>query len=65
VSTLLLDTDVFSYLFKDHPLAEAYRPHVKVCDEQASRPKAQTYKAGSADLLFRSAALELTAFDPT
>jgi tRNA(fMet)-specific endonuclease VapC len=29
VSTLLLDTDVFSYLFKDHPLAEAYRPHVR------------------------------------
>jgi len=29
VSTLLLDTDVFSFLFKDHPLAEAYRPHVK------------------------------------
>jgi tRNA(fMet)-specific endonuclease VapC len=28
VSTLLLDTDAFSYLFKDHPLAEAYRPHV-------------------------------------
>ena len=29
MSTLLLDTDVFSFLFKDHPLAEAYRPHVK------------------------------------
>jgi tRNA(fMet)-specific endonuclease VapC len=29
VSNLLLDTDVFSFLFKDHPLAEAYRPHVK------------------------------------
>ena len=29
MNTLLLDTDVFSYLFKDHPLAEAYRPHVK------------------------------------
>jgi tRNA(fMet)-specific endonuclease VapC len=29
MSTLLLDTDVFSYLFKDHALAEAYRPHVK------------------------------------
>ena len=25
--TLLLDTDVFSFLFKDHPLAEAYRNH--------------------------------------
>ena len=29
MSTLLLDTDVFSFLFKDHPLAEAYRPHVR------------------------------------
>ncbi|MGD0227717.1 MAG: type II toxin-antitoxin system VapC family toxin [Terriglobia bacterium] len=29
MSNLLLDTDVFSFLFKDHPLAEAYRPHVK------------------------------------
>jgi tRNA(fMet)-specific endonuclease VapC len=29
VSTLLLDTKVFSYLFKDHPLAGAYRLHVK------------------------------------
>ena len=29
MSTLLLDTDMFSYLLKDHPLAEAYRPHVK------------------------------------
>jgi tRNA(fMet)-specific endonuclease VapC len=29
VSTLLLDTDVFSYLFKDHMLAEAYRPHLE------------------------------------
>jgi tRNA(fMet)-specific endonuclease VapC len=28
VNTLLLDTDVFSFLFKDHPLAEAYRPLV-------------------------------------
>jgi len=28
VSTLLLDTNVFSFLFKGHPLAEAYRPHV-------------------------------------
>lgn len=26
MSTLLLDTDVFSYLFKDHPLAGVYRP---------------------------------------
>jgi tRNA(fMet)-specific endonuclease VapC len=29
VSTLLLDTDVFSYLFKNHPLADPYRPRVK------------------------------------
>jgi tRNA(fMet)-specific endonuclease VapC len=29
VSTLLLDTNVFSFLFKDHALANAYRPHVK------------------------------------
>ena len=29
MSTLLLDTDVFSFLFKDHSLADAYRPHVK------------------------------------
>lgn len=29
MSTLLLDTDVFSYLFKDHPLADAYQSHVK------------------------------------
>jgi tRNA(fMet)-specific endonuclease VapC len=29
VSALLLDTDVFSYLFKDHPFAEAYRPILK------------------------------------
>lgn len=29
MSTLLLDTDVFSFLFKDHPLAEVYRPHVR------------------------------------
>jgi tRNA(fMet)-specific endonuclease VapC len=29
VSTLLLDTDVFSYLFKDHLLAEAYRSHLQ------------------------------------
>ncbi len=29
MSTLLLDTDVFSFLFKSHPLAEAYRPHLK------------------------------------
>ncbi len=29
MSTLLLDTDVFSYLFKDHFLADAYRSHVK------------------------------------
>ena len=29
MSTLLLDTDVFSYLFKDHPLADPYQPHVK------------------------------------
>ena len=29
MSTPLLDTDVFSFLFKDHPLAEAYRPHLK------------------------------------
>jgi tRNA(fMet)-specific endonuclease VapC len=29
VNTLLLDTDVFSFLFKDHPLAEPYRPRVK------------------------------------
>ncbi len=29
MSTLLLDTDVFSCLFKDHPLADAYQPHVK------------------------------------
>ena len=29
MSTLLLDTDVFSYLFKDHSLAGAYRSHVK------------------------------------
>jgi tRNA(fMet)-specific endonuclease VapC len=28
VSTLLLDTDVFSFLFKGHPLAGAYRPRV-------------------------------------
>lgn len=26
MSTLLLDTDVFSYIFKDHPLARVYRP---------------------------------------
>jgi tRNA(fMet)-specific endonuclease VapC len=26
LSTLLLDTDVFSYLFKGHPLAGVYRP---------------------------------------
>ena len=26
MSTLLLDTDVFSFLFKDHPVAAAYRP---------------------------------------
>ena len=29
MSTLLLDTDVFSYLFKDHPLADGYRLRVK------------------------------------
>lgn len=29
MSTLLLDTDVFSFLFKNHPLAEVYRPRVK------------------------------------
>lgn len=29
MSTLLLDTDVFSYLFKDHPLAAVYRPRLK------------------------------------
>ena len=29
MSTLLLDTDVFSYLFKNHSLADAYRSHVK------------------------------------
>ena len=29
MSTLLLDTDVFSYLFKGHSLADAYRSHVK------------------------------------
>ena len=29
MSTLLLDTDVFTFLFKDHPLADAYRPHVE------------------------------------
>ena len=29
MSTLLLDTDVFSFLFKNHPLAEAYRLRVK------------------------------------
>ncbi len=29
MSTLLLDTDVFSYLFKDHPFAEVYRPLLK------------------------------------
>ncbi len=29
MSTLLLDTDVFSFLFKDHLLAELYRPHLK------------------------------------
>lgn len=29
MSTLLLDTDVFSYLFKDHPLAGVYRPRLK------------------------------------
>jgi len=29
VSTLLLDTDVFSYLFEDHFLADVYRSHVK------------------------------------
>ncbi len=29
MSALLLDTDVFSYLFKDHPFAEAYRPLLK------------------------------------
>ena len=29
MSALLLDTNVFSFLFKDHPLADAYRPHVK------------------------------------
>lgn len=29
MSTLLLDTDVFSYLFKNHALADHYRPHVK------------------------------------
>ena len=28
MSTFLLDTDVFSFLVKGHPLAEAYRPHV-------------------------------------
>ncbi len=29
MSTLLLDTDVFSFLFKDHFFAELYRPHLK------------------------------------
>jgi len=29
VSTLLLDTDVFSFLFKNHPLAEVYRPRLR------------------------------------
>lgn len=29
MSTLLLDTNVFSYLFKDHPLARRYRPRLK------------------------------------
>jgi tRNA(fMet)-specific endonuclease VapC len=28
VTTLLLDTNIFSFLFKGHPLAETYRPHV-------------------------------------
>jgi tRNA(fMet)-specific endonuclease VapC len=29
VSTVLLDTDVFSYLFKNHPVADLYRFHLK------------------------------------
>jgi tRNA(fMet)-specific endonuclease VapC len=29
VSALLLDTDVFSYLFKNHPLANIYEPRIK------------------------------------
>ena len=28
MSTLLLDSDVFSYLFRDHPLTPFYRPRV-------------------------------------
>lgn len=29
MNTLLLDTNVFSYLFKQHPLAKLYRPHLR------------------------------------
>ncbi len=29
MSALLLDTDVFSYLFKNHPLAAVYQPRLK------------------------------------
>lgn len=32
MTALVLDTDVFSYLFKNHPLAALYRPRLAGCD---------------------------------